>query len=43
MKLKKLPIDIGFKKVLYIVDYLGYEINLKEKSGFPVFEDLLNG
>ena len=27
--------DIGLKKVLQIVDYLGYEINLKEKSAFP--------
>ena len=24
--------DIGLKKVLQIIDYLGYEINLKEKS-----------
>ena len=23
--------DIGLKKVLQIIDYLGYEINLKEK------------
>lgn len=35
--------DIGLKKVLQIVDYLGYEISLKEKSRFPVFEELLNG
>ena len=33
-------IDIGFKKVLNIIDYLGYEINLKEKSLFPTFEEL---
>ncbi len=31
--------DIGLKKVLQIIDYLGYEINLKEKSPFPVFEE----
>jgi len=35
-------VDIGFKKVLQIMDYLGLEINLKEKSLFPVFEELLN-
>ena len=35
--------DIGLKKVLQIVDYLGYEINLKEKSAFPIFEDVING
>lgn len=35
--------DIGLKKVLQIIDYLGYEINLKEKSIFPVFEDVING
>ena len=35
--------DIGLKKILQIVDYLGYEINLKEKSPFPIFEDVING
>ena len=35
--------DIGLKKVLQIIDYLGYEIILKEKSPFPVFEDVVNG
>ena len=34
--------DIGLKKVLQIVDYLGYEINLKEKLAFPIFEDVIN-
>ena len=34
--------DIGLKKVLQIIDYLGYELSLKEKSDFPVFEDILN-
>ncbi len=34
--------DIGLKKALQIVDYLGYEINIKEKSSFPVFEDIIN-
>ena len=33
-------VDIGFKKVLQIVDYLGYEFNLKESSPFPTFEEL---
>jgi transcriptional regulator with XRE-family HTH domain len=35
--------DMGLKKVLQIVDYLGYKINIKEKSLFPVFEDIING
>lgn len=35
--------DIGLKKVLQMIDYLGYEISLKEKSPFPVFEDVVNG
>ena len=35
-------VDIGLKKVLQIIDYLGYEIKLKEKSSFPVFEDIIN-
>jgi len=32
--------DIGLKKVMQILDYLGYEISLKEKSTFPTFEEL---
>ncbi|NYT26682.1 helix-turn-helix domain-containing protein [Candidatus Thiodubiliella endoseptemdiera] len=35
--------EIGFKKVLQIVDYLGYELNLKEMSAFPVFEEVIDG
>ena len=35
--------EIGFKKVLQIIDYVGYEIDLKEKSPFPVFEEVING
>ena len=35
-------VDIGFKKVLQIADYLGYELSMREKSDFPVFEDLLD-
>ena len=32
--------DIGLKKVLQIVDYLGLELHLKEHSRFPTFEEL---
>lgn len=35
--------DIGFKKVLQIIDYLGYELKLKEKAPFPIFEEIVNG
>lgn len=35
--------DVGFKKVLQILDYLGYEIEIKEKSLFPSFEELRDG
>ena len=34
-------VDMGFKKVLQIFDYLGYSITIKETSDFPVFEELL--
>jgi transcriptional regulator with XRE-family HTH domain len=33
-------VDIGLKKVLQIVDYLGYKIDLKENNLFPTFEEL---
>ncbi len=36
-------VDIGLKKVLQIAEYLGYEMFLKERSPFPVFEDIVNG
>jgi transcriptional regulator with XRE-family HTH domain len=36
-------VDVGFKKVLQILDYLGYEIELKEKGIFPSFEELRDG
>tara|TARA_B100001063_G_scaffold212206_1_gene211053 strand:+ start:11397 stop:11663 length:267 start_codon:yes stop_codon:yes gene_type:complete len=32
--------EIGFRKILQIIDYLGYEFSLKEKSLFPTLEDL---
>ena len=34
--------DVGIKKVLQIIDYLGYELTCKEKSTFPTFEELKN-
>ncbi len=36
-------VDVGLKKVLQILDYLGYELALKEKSQFPSFEELRDG
>ena len=33
-------VDIGFKKVLQIIDYLGYKIDMSENSLFPSFEEL---
>lgn len=36
-------VDIGLKKLINIADYLGYELNLKEKSPFPIFEDIAHG
>ena len=33
-------VDIGIKKVIQILDYLGYQISLKEKSSFPTLEEL---
>jgi len=32
--------DIGIRKILQIIDYLGYELAFKEKSAFPTFEEL---
>ena len=32
--------DIGVRKVLIILDYLGYELTLREKSPFPTLEEL---
>jgi len=32
--------DVGMRKVLKIIDCLGYELQLKEKTAFPTFEDL---
>jgi transcriptional regulator with XRE-family HTH domain len=33
--------DIGLRKVLKIIDYLGYEVAIRDKSPFPTFEELL--
>lgn len=35
--------DIGLRKVILMLDYLGYEFNLREKSPFPTFEELRDG
>jgi DNA-binding XRE family transcriptional regulator len=32
--------DVGLRKVIKVIDYLGYEIQLKKKSKFPTLEDL---
>jgi transcriptional regulator with XRE-family HTH domain len=32
--------DVGVRKVLSILDYLGYEVKLREKSPFPTLEVL---
>jgi len=34
--------DVGLKKILQIIDSLGYELTLKEKAPFPTFEELLD-
>lgn len=34
--------DIGIRKILKIIDYLGFELCLKEKSDFPTLEELRN-
>jgi transcriptional regulator with XRE-family HTH domain len=36
-------IDIGIRKVIWILDYLGYQISIKEKNRFPTLEELTNG
>ena len=32
--------NVGIKKILQIVDYLGFELTLVEKSPFPTFDEL---
>ncbi len=36
-------VNIGFNKVIEIMDYVGFELILKEKSAFPTFEELRDG
>ena len=33
-------VDIGFRKVLQIIDYLGYTLDVKKSTPFPTFEEL---
>lgn len=35
-------VDIGLRKVLQILDYLGYKIDINKKMRFPTFEELKN-
>lgn len=35
--------DVGLKKVMKMLDYLGYQITIREKSPFPTFEELRDG
>jgi transcriptional regulator with XRE-family HTH domain len=32
--------DLGLKKAIKIINYLGYELTLKPSSPFPTFEEL---
>ncbi|ART79764.1 helix-turn-helix domain-containing protein [Oceanisphaera avium] len=35
--------DVGLRKVMKMLDYLGYEVSIREKSPFPTFEELRDG
>lgn len=35
--------DIGLKKVMQMLDYMGYTLSIKEESPFPTFEEIVNG
>lgn len=37
------PGDVGIRKLIKVLDLLGYEIRLREKSPFPTFEELRDG
>lgn len=37
------PGDVGIRKLIKVLDLLGYEICLREKSPFPTFEELRDG
>lgn len=32
--------DVGVRKVIRVLDYLGMELSLRERSPFPTFEEL---
>ncbi|PID47046.1 MAG: transcriptional regulator [Proteobacteria bacterium] len=34
--------EVGFRKVLQVIDYLDFELSPREKSLFPTLEDLQN-
>ncbi len=34
--------DVGVRKVLKILDYLGYEIRIREKHRLPTLEELIS-
>jgi transcriptional regulator with XRE-family HTH domain len=35
--------DVGIRKVMKILDYLGMELTVRDKSPFPTFEELRDG
>ncbi|WP_404363693.1 helix-turn-helix domain-containing protein [Marinobacter sp.] len=35
--------DVGVRKLMKILDYLGYELTVREKSPFPTLEELRGG
>jgi transcriptional regulator with XRE-family HTH domain len=35
--------DVGIRKVMKILDYLGVELSIRDKSPFPTFEELRDG
>ena len=35
--------DVGIRKVMKILDYLGYELTVRKKSPFPTLEELRGG
>lgn len=37
------PGDIGVRKVIKILDYLGMELAIRERSPFPTLEELRDG
>jgi len=32
--------DVGLRKVIKVLNYLGFELAIREKSAFPTFEEL---